>query len=182
MNTQGINGRLKVELRHGEIVPALQRNTILTEGELHVAQQMSFDEHEPVIISFYEYYRFLDRLVRVLLENDIVDCILIRLTMPSTIGIPLTLLDDRVAIFHDIRTESEYLVRAKRDHLAIDADFKLYSWSNGKNEFTIRYLSPNDRSLSEDEMRCITEVITSLPAEFSVFQTHAEEPIPTEAT
>jgi hypothetical protein len=166
---EGFQGRLDMTLRKHEIIPALLMNTPLTEDELHIPMQLRFDEHMPLIISFYEYYRFLDRLVRTVLQEDIARLILVRVKMPSAIALPRSLLDVRVAIFYDIDEESSALSARGTEHLCVDADFKLYPWSAGDNTFSIRWVSPVRRELGGAALQKIRAIIETLPASFEYF-------------
>ena len=164
--TQSFNGRLDLTKRRREFIPALLMKAPLKEDELHIPLQLNFNDRVPMIVSFYEYYRFLDRLVITVLQRDIVRLVLVRVKMPAVIPLPRSLLDARVAIFFDIDTESRELVARGTDHLCVDANFKLYSWSAGDNSFSIRWVSPAGRMLEEGVLEDIREVIETLPATF----------------
>ena len=167
---QGFQGRLELALRKQEIIPALLMNAPLTDDELHIPMQLRFDEQLPLVVSFYEYSRFLDRLVGMVLQEDIARLILVRVKMPSAIALPRSLLDVRVAIFYDIEEESSALSARGTEHLCIDADFKLYSWSAGDNTFSIRWVSPASRKLDASALEKIRTVIATLPATFEPFE------------
>ncbi len=169
MLTEGFQGRLDLALRKHEIIPALLMNAPLSEDELHIPMQLRFDEHMPLVISFYEYYRFLDRLVGMVLEEGFATLVLVRVKMPSVIPLPRSLLDVRVAIFYDIDGESSALSARGREHLCVDADFKLYSWSAGDNSFAIRWISPAGRRLGAAALQKIRAVVETLPARFEYF-------------
>ena len=169
MVRQGFQGRLEVGKRRREIIPALLGNALFTEDELHIPLQLRFNEKLPLVISFYEYYRFLDRLVDTVLRQNIAPLVLVRVKMPAVIALPASLLDARVAIFYDLAVESEELSARGTDHLCVDANFKLYSWSAGDNEFAVRWLSPSGRWLGDDALEKISEVIDTLPANFEYF-------------
>lgn len=171
MLMQGFHGRLDVEKRRSEIIPALQRVAPFDEDELHIPMQLAFNEQVPVVISFYEYYRFLDRMIGTVLPEGVGRLILVRVRMPSAIPLPSSLLDDRVAIFHDLEVESGHHCARGTDHLCIDANFKLYPWSSGDNSFSIRWISPSGRMLDQDVMDRMEAVIATLPVEFERFAT-----------
>lgn len=167
---EGFRGRLDLALRQQEIIPALLMNAPLTEDELHIPMQLRFDEQMPLVVSFYEYYRFLDRLVEMVLQEDIARLILVRVKMPSAIALPRSLLDARVAIFYDLDEESAALSARGAEHLCIEADFKLYSWSAGDNSFSIRWVSPERRRLDAPALQKIRAIIETLPARFDYFE------------
>lgn len=167
--TEGFHGQLDVAKRKREIIPALLVNAPYTEDELHIPLQLRFDERLPLVISFYEYYRFLDRLVGTVLQEDIARLILVRVKMPAVIPLPRSLLDARVAIFYDIDAESGELSARGTEHLCVDANFKLYPWSAGDNAFSIRWVSPAGRKLDGGALEKIREVIGTLPATFEYF-------------
>ena len=102
MHTEGFSGQLDVGKRRCEIIPALLREVVLSEDELHIPLQFKFDERLPMVISFFEYYRFLDKLVTTVLAEKLADKILVRIKMPSTVPLPNSLLDVRVGIFYDL--------------------------------------------------------------------------------
>ncbi len=169
MVTEGFQGRLDVGKRKREIIPALLGNALFTEDELHIPLQLRFNEKLPLVISFFEYYRFLDRLVSAVLRDDIARLILVRVKMPAVVPLPPSLLDARVAIFYDLAVESAELSARGTDHLCVDANFKLYSWSAGDNEFSIRWVSPSGVRLGEGALATIRNVIDTLPATFEYF-------------
>jgi hypothetical protein len=169
VTVEGFQGRLEPGRRTREVVPALLMKAPLQEDELHIPLQLRFNDREPVIVSFYEYYRFLDRLVTLALRQEWVRLVLVRVKMPSAIALPRSLLDARVSVFHDVTTESRELLANGTEHLCVDADFKLYSWSAGDNSFSIRWLSPSGRALDEATRGGIREVIETLPAKFTYF-------------
>lgn len=59
------------------------------EDELHIPLQLPFNEQQPIVISFYEYYRFLGRLVSTVLNERIAQ--LMRVQMSSPIPLPRSL-------------------------------------------------------------------------------------------
>jgi hypothetical protein len=163
---EGFHGRLDLAKRKREIIPALLMNAPLRDDELHIPLQFRFNDHVPVIISYHEYYRFLHRLVTSVLQEDIVRLVLVRVKMPSVIPLPRSLLDPRVAIFYDIEAESRELSTRGKEHLCVDANFKLYSWSAGDNTISVRWISPRSRKLPGESLEKIREVIGTLPAAF----------------
>jgi hypothetical protein len=169
MINEGFQGRLEVGMRKREIIPALLGNALFAEDELHIPLQLRFDEDLPLVISFYEYYRFLDRLIQTVLRENIARLVLVRVKMPAVIALPPSLLDPRVAIFYDLAAESEELIARGTDHLCVDANFKLYSWSAGDNNFSIRWVSPTGNRLDDAALAKIREVIGTLPALFEYF-------------
>jgi hypothetical protein len=169
MSTEGFSGRLEVDKRKREILPALLKNAPFSEDELHVPLQLQFNEQLPIVISFFEYYRFLDKMVGAVLSASIARMILVRVKMPSAIPLPHSLLDGRVAIFHDIDVESDELRARGIDHLCVDANFKLYSWSDGDNCFTVKWVSPSGNRLRNDVLETIQDVIGTLPATAEYF-------------
>ena len=152
--TEGFHGQLDVAKRKREIIPALLVNAPYTEDELHIPLQLRFDERLPLVISFYEYYRFLDRLVGTVLQEDIARLILVRVKMPAVIPLPRSLLDARVAIFYDIDAESGELSARGTEHLCVDANFKLYPWSAGDNRSSRRYAVSIALASSTTMWRC----------------------------
>ncbi len=164
MVTEGFRGRLDVTRRRREIIPALLGNALFTEDELHIPLQLRFNERLPLVISFHEYYRFLDRLVGTVLREGIAPIVLVRVKMPAVIPLPAGLLDPRVAIFYDIDVESEELTARGAEHLCVDANFKLYSWSAGDNGFSIHRISPAGNRLGDEALARLREVIETLPA------------------
>ncbi|WP_027669451.1 hypothetical protein [Rheinheimera baltica] len=175
MNTQGFIGSLDIQRRKPEVLPALLGNALLAEDELHIAMQLQFDERLPIVVSFYEYYRFLDRFVSTVLTHELAPRILVRIKMPSTIPLPCILLDARVAIFHDLDVESAELTARGLDHLCIDANFKLYSWSAGDNSFAIRFVSPRGHRLDSAALQQMQDVIATLPANFNCVSSQQPE-------
>lgn len=169
MITEGFQGRLDVGVRKREIIPALLSKANLTENELHIPLQLRFNEKMPLVISFFEYYRFLDRLISTVLRENIAGLILVRVKMPAVIALPPSLLDARVAIFYDLDVESAELSARGTSHLCVDANFKLYSWSAGDNAFSIRWVSPSDQRLADESLAKISDVIGTLPATFEYF-------------
>jgi hypothetical protein len=169
MTTEGFFGRLDVDKRKREILPALLKNAPFNEDELHVPLQLQFNEQLPIVISFFEYYRFLDKMVGAVLSADIARMILVRVKMPSAIPLPHILLDSRVAIFHDLDVESDELSARGTDHLCVDANFKLYSWSDGDNCFSVKWVSPNGNILGSEMLEIIQDVIGTLPATAEYF-------------
>ena len=167
--TEGFRGRLEVARRRREIIPALLVNAPFTDDELHIPLQLRFDERLPLVISFHEYYRFLDRLVQTVLKEEIANLVLVRVKMPSVISLPPSLLDARVAIFFDVEVESGELSARGIEHLCVDADFKLYSWSAGDNAFSVRWVSPAGKRLDGTALERIREVIGTLPATFEYY-------------
>ncbi|MDR2012145.1 MAG: hypothetical protein LBQ20_03705 [Rhodanobacter sp.] len=166
MINEGFQGRLDVGMRKREILPALLSNALFAEDELHIPLQLHFNEDLPLVISFYEYYRFLDRLIETVLQENIARLVLVRVKMPAVIALPPSLLDPRVAIFYDLAAESEELIARGTDHLCVDANFKLYSWSAGDNKFSIRWISPTGNRLNNAALAKISDVISTLPAMF----------------
>jgi len=173
---EGFHGRLDIAKRRREFIPALLMKAPLKEDELHIPLQLRFNDRVPMIVSFYEYYRFLDRLVATVLQKDITRLVLVRVKMPAVIPLPRSLLDSRVAIFYDIDTESRELIARGSEHLCVDANFKLYSWSAGDNTFSVRWVSPVGRTLGKEALEEIREVIDTLPAifEYSAGICHGE--------
>jgi hypothetical protein len=169
MIDEGFQGKLEVGLRKREIVPALLGNALFAEDELHIPLQLRFNEDLPLVISFYEYYRFLDRLIETVLRENIARLVLVRVKMPAVIALPPSLLDPRVAIFYDLAAESEELIARGTDHLCVDANFKLYSWSAGDNKFSIHWVSPTGNRLDDSALAKIRDVIGTLPAMFDYF-------------
>ena len=171
MINEGFQGRLEVGKRQSqrEIIPALLGNALFAEDELHIPLQFRFNEKLPLVISFFEYYRFLDRLVGTVLRENIAQLVLVRVKMPAVIALPPILLDARVAIFFDLDVESQELSACGTEHLCVDANFKLYSWSAGDNAFAIRWVSPAGNRLGDDALAKIREVIETLPATFDYF-------------
>jgi hypothetical protein len=167
--TEGFRGRLDVAKRGREIIPAQLVHPPYTEDELHIPLQLQFDERLPLVISFYEYYRFLDRMVEMVLRENIARLILVRVKMPAVIPLPRSLLDARVAIFYDIDVESGELSAQGMEHVCVDANFKLYQWSAGDNAFSIRWVSPEGRKLDGIALEKIRGVIETLPATFEYF-------------
>jgi hypothetical protein len=174
INTEGFHGQLEVSRRKREIIPALLGNALFSEDELHVPLQLQFNERLPIVISFFEYYRFLDRFVGTVLGEDIAPVILVRIKMPSVIPLPPSLLDTRVAIFHDLDIESDELSARGVDHLCVDANFKLYSWSAGNNRFAIKWVSPQGNRLDSEALEKIRSVIDTLPATIEYFNNRQE--------
>ena len=78
-------------------------------------------------------------------------------------------MDPRVAIFYDLAAESEELIARGTDHLCVDANFKLYSWSAGDNNFSIRWVSPAGNRLDDGALTKIRDVIGTLPATCEYF-------------
>jgi len=177
MHIEGISGKLDINKRRREIIPALLGNALLAEDELHIAMQLQFDEQLPLVMSFYEYYRFLDQFVTHALAAGVADKILVRVKMPSTIALPSSLLDKRVALFHELEVESQALTNAGIPHLNIDANFKLYSWSAGDNQFEFRYVNPQGHTLPFQHKQLLHDMAAKLPANFDYFsrQTLNEE-------
>jgi hypothetical protein len=170
MVKEGFRGELNLCRRRREIVPAQLKNAMFKDDELHVPLQLSLvTDDMPVVISFFEYYRFLDKFVGVVLRDEIAPLILVRVKMPSVIPLPPSLLDVRIAIFHDLQAESDELSARGTDHLCVDADFKLYPLSIGDNSFTIRWISPKGRRLGEGALEKIRRTIEELPASFEYF-------------
>lgn len=169
MINEGYQGQLEVGLRTREIIPALLGNALFAEDELHIPLQLRFNEDLPLVISFHEYYRFLDRLIETVLRENIARLVLVRVKMPAVIALPPSLLDPRVAIFYDLAAESEELTARGTDHLCVDANFKLYSWSAGDNRFSIRWVSPGGNRLDDAALAKISDVIGTLPAKFEYF-------------
>jgi hypothetical protein len=169
MINEGFQGRLEVSLRKREIIPALLGNALFAEDELHIPLQLRFNEDLPLVISFHEYYRFLDRLIATVLRENIARLVLVRVKMPAVIALPPSLLDSRVAIFYDLAAESEELTARGTDHLCVDANFKLYSWSAGDNKFSIRWVSPAGNRLDDAALAKIRDVIGTLPATLEYF-------------
>jgi hypothetical protein len=168
---QTLQGVLLPSLRQPEVLPALLRNAPLADDELHIALQLQFDEQLPMVVSFYEYYRFLQQLVQLLLDAQMAPCILVRVKMPATIALPPVLLDAKVALFHDLDIESAALEALGVEHICVDADFKLYSWSAGTNQLAIRYVSPAQQSLSSAQWQQIQAVLATLPLQLAPLQT-----------
>lgn len=166
---EGFRGTLDIGKRRREIIPALLRSSLLNEDELHIPLQFRFNENLPLVISFYEYYRFLARLVDTVLRENIAPLVLLRVKMPAVIALPPILLDARVAIFYDLDAESEALSERGVEHLCVDADFKLYAWSAGDNAFSIRWVSPAGRRLGGDALARVRAVVETLPAAFEYF-------------
>lgn len=169
MTTEGFLGQLEVSKRQREIIPALLKNAPFSDDELHVPLQLQFNERLPIVISFFEYYRFLDRFVSLVLSEDIARMILVRIKMPSVIPLPHSLLDARVAIFHDLDVESDELTARGVEHFCVDANFKLYSWSAGNNGFVIKWVSPRGNRLPAEALEKIRTVIGTLPATIEYF-------------
>lgn len=169
MFIEGYKGKLNNQKRQREIIPALLGNALLAEDELHIAMQLEFDEQEQIIVSFFEYYRFLDRIVSAALEHEIGERILVRIKMPSTIALPKCLLDPRVAIFHDLEVESQSLSEQGIEHLSLDFNFKLYSWSAGTNDFTVSFVSPQGHNLPTSKVALLEEHLQTIPADFDYF-------------
>ncbi len=169
MLIEGYTGKLDNKKRQREIIPALLGNALLAEDELHIAMQLEFDEKLPIVISFFEYYRFLDRLVSVVLKENVAERILVRVKMPSTIALPKSLLDPRIAIFHDLEIESQALSEQSFEHLCLDMNFKLYSWSAGNNEFSLKFVSPTGNKLSKPVLELLEAQLQMLPANFEYF-------------
>jgi hypothetical protein len=167
--TEGFHGRLDLAKRKREIIPALLMKAPLREDELHIPLQLQFNDREPMIVSFHEYYRFLDRLVVTALRQEVVRLVLVRVKMPAVIPLPRSLLDARVAIFYDVNAESRELIARGVEHLCVDANFKLYSWSAGDNSFLIRWVSPSGRRLGEAALKEIHDILETLPATFTHF-------------
>ena len=88
MINEGFQGRLDAGMRKREIIPALLGNALFAEDELHIPLQLRFNEDLPLVISFYEYYRFLDRLVETVLRENIAPLVLVRVKMPAVIALP----------------------------------------------------------------------------------------------
>ena len=169
MINEGFQGILEMGKRKREILPALLGNALFAEDELHLPLQLRFNEDLPLVISFYEYYRFLDRLIETVLRENIARLVLVRVKMPAVIALPPSLLDPRVAIFYDLAAESEELIARGTDHLCVDANFKLYSWSAGDNNFSIRWVSPAGNRLDDGALTKIRDVIDTLPATCEYF-------------
>jgi len=169
MINEGFQGRLEIGKRKREIIPALLGNALFSEDELHIPLQFRFNEELPLVISFFEYYRFVDRLVGTVLREQIAKLVLVRVKMPAVMALPPILLDPRVAIFYDLASESKELIARGTEHLCVDADFKLYSWSAGDNAFSIRWVSPAGNRLGDNALLKIRDVVSTLPATFDYF-------------
>lgn len=165
MNIEGFRGRLCREKRAVSLAPALLGKALLSDDELCTALQLDFDETEPVIVSFYELYGFLEKLVGLILAEGMSSLVLVRIKMPSAIPLPPVLIDERVGIFHEVDLESQCLADAGKDHIVIDTDFKLYSWSSGKNTFSVRHVTSSPNTLDEAQFDLLQSVILTLPAQ-----------------
>ncbi|NVZ18748.1 hypothetical protein HX794_03750 [Pseudomonas costantinii] len=166
---EGFRGRLDITLRRRELIPTSLGGAPFSDDELAVPLQLNFDEKLPIVMSFHEYYRFLERLVTVVLGDASVPLVLARVRMPSTIALPTILLDPRVALFHDLDVESLELQQRGLPHLCIDANFRLYSWSSADNTFSVHWVGADTRQLEPESLKRIEAVIQTLPAEFHQF-------------
>ena len=166
-------GKLDLQKKSARVVPALLGRPLLDDDEITLPKQLDYDEHEPIIFSFYEFYFFLTEVVATIFEHNAADLVLVRVKMPSAIALPEILLDERVAIFHDIEVESKYLLATNRDHIVVDTDFKLYSWSASKNTFCIKHISANNVNCENNFISSLEKIIKALPANYEAIELNA---------